>query len=297
MTTFSGLVDEVIDSLLGYTRDLEQTTHLTAAVSTNDLELSVGDASRTSRGIIEVDDELMVIDSVDTVNGTLTLAPYGRGHRGTTAASHAQNTKVTFAPRYPRESVKRAINETILSLRNYLYVVSRTTFDYVTAQDTYALPAGTINVLSVSYESLGPSGTWVPLQRWRLDHSANTGEYASGKSLDLRSYADPGRTVQVVYTAHPAPFTSASQELTAQTGLDEGAKDIVTYGAMARLVGGADASRLDVSSVEADMLDEPAPAGGGERLAKFFLQMHYQRRAEERERLLSTYSVTAHRTR
>lgn len=297
MTTFAGLVDEVIDSLLGYTRDLEQTTHLTAGCDADDLTLSVNDATRTSRGIVEIEDELIVVDSVDTMNGILTLAPYGRGHRGTTAASHAQNVRVAFAPRYPRQAVKRAINDTILSLRNWLFTVNRTTFDFTPAVMTYALPAGTINVLSVSYESLGPSGAWTPITRWRVDATADTGEYATGKTIDILSLVDPGREVQVVYTAHPAPFTSGSQEFTAATGLDEGAKDIVTYGALARLVGGVDAARLDVSSVEADQLDEPSPAGGGTSLAKFYLQMHYQRRAEERERLLATYSTQAHRTR
>ena len=52
---------------------------------------------------------------------TLTLAPFGRGYRGTQPSEHAINTQVTFDPAFPRAEIKRSINQSVAALYPTLF--------------------------------------------------------------------------------------------------------------------------------------------------------------------------------
>ena len=171
-STFANLVDEVLLNLNGYTMRQDRTTHLTADLTSSGLSLSLGNVSNIGKGIVEIDDELIWLDSYDRVSSTATAAPYGRGYQGTTAASHTQNTKVTISPTFPKLSVKRAINDTIKSVFPQLYGTARTTFSLTATQSTYALPADAETVLAASWDTPGPTGEWMPIRDWRQDSTA-----------------------------------------------------------------------------------------------------------------------------
>ena len=116
-TTLSNMIDEVLINLSGYTYAQDRATYLKTAVTTTTSSsadptiLTLGSTENVGKGTLEVDEELMWVDSFDRISNTATISPYGRGYLGTTAATHALDAKVTISPTFPRHSIKRAINE------------------------------------------------------------------------------------------------------------------------------------------------------------------------------------------
>ena len=164
MTTFNDMVEEVLINLEGFTLRQDRTTYLTAAIDNNDLTIALASGDNIGKGIVEIDDELIHIDSVDRSDRSATISPFGRGYRGTTAASHTLNTKVTFAPSFPRLSVKRAINDTIRAVYPNVFGVASTTFTFNPSVTTYSLPTEAETVLAVSWDTIGPSNEWLPIR-------------------------------------------------------------------------------------------------------------------------------------
>ena len=149
-TTYANLVDEISLNLSGYTLRQDRTTHLTADVTSSGLALSLGNVTNIGKGVIEIDDELIWLDNYDRISSTATIAPYGRGYHGTTAAAHTTNTKVTVAPTFPRATIKKAINDTIDAVFPTLFAAGVHTFTYNAVKTTYSMPADTETILYVS---------------------------------------------------------------------------------------------------------------------------------------------------
>jgi len=128
MATFGSMTDEVVRKLAGFTLRQDRQTHLTAAVTTTAVSITVASANNVSSGIIQIDDELIYVDSFDRNTGVLTIPPYGRGYNGTSASSHAVGARVIISPTFPSVDVKDAINETLLSTFPDLYTTGTHTF-------------------------------------------------------------------------------------------------------------------------------------------------------------------------
>jgi len=90
-TTLANMIDEVQVNLAGYTFQQDRSTYLrtpvttTTSTSASPLILSLGSTDSVGKGIVEIDEELMWIDSYDRIANTATVSPYGRGYLGTTA--------------------------------------------------------------------------------------------------------------------------------------------------------------------------------------------------------------------
>jgi len=296
MTTFNDMVEEVLINLEGFTLRQDRTTYLTAAIDSDDLTMSLASGDNIGKGIVEIEDELIHIDSVDRSDRSATISPFGRGYRGTTAASHALNTKVTFSPSFPRLSVKRAINDTIRAVYPNIFGVASTTFSYNAAQTTYSLPANAETVLALSWDSIGPSGEWIPIRRWRQDPTAATAEYATNNTISIYDAPVPGRTIQVIYTKEPTVLSSGSDVFTTVTGLPESTRDVIIYGAAYRMVSFLDPGRLTFTSPEADQNDTTRQFGAGTNTARYLLALYQQRLQEESQRLHGKYPVRVHYT-
>jgi hypothetical protein len=296
MTTFNDMVEEVLINLEGFTLRQDRTTYLTAAIDNNDLTMSLASGDNIGKGIVEIDDELIHLDSVDRSDRSATISPFGRGYRGTTAAAHTLNTKVTFSPSFPRLSVKRAINDTIRAIYPNIFGVASTTFTYNAAQTTYSLPVNAETVLALSWDSIGPSGEWIPIRRWRQDPTAASTEYATTNSISIYDSLVPGRTVQVIYTKEPTTLSSGSDVFTTVTGLSESARDVIVYGAAYRMVSFLDPGRLTFTSPEADQNDTTRQFGAGTNTARYLLALYQQRLQEESQKLNGKYPVRVHYT-
>jgi hypothetical protein len=298
-TTYANLVDEILLNLAGYTLRQDRATHLTQNVTSSGLGLSLASVSNIGMGTIEIEDELLWIDSYDRISSTATVAPYGRGYQGTTAAAHALNTKVVIAPTFPRATVKKAINDTIDAVFPNLFGVGVHTFNFNTAVTTYSLPADSETILYVSWKSTGPTQEWVPVRNWRQDSFANATSFATGQTISIYDRIDAGRTVQVYYTKKPTTLEASGPSATFEsvTGLPSSCKDVIMYGAAYRLASFIDPGRLNYSSAEADNADTKIQYGSGASTARFLLALYQQRLNEETKKLRDVYPTRIHYTR
>lgn len=310
MTTLSNMIDEVLINLAGYTFQQDRSTYLTTAVTTttstsaSPLVLSLGSTDSVGKGILEIDEELLWVDSFDRVANTATVSPYGRGYLGTTAATHAADSKVTISPTFPRFSVKRAINDTIRSLGANIFAVKTTTFTFNAAVSTYAFANLNIkNILTMSWQDIGPTKEWVPLRRWDFDAVANPEAfgYVTGtdtvQTVTLGEAPISGRTVKVIYATDPNPFTANTDVYTTVTGLPESTRDVVILGAAYRLLTFLDPARASQVSPQADETDAKRPYGASQSATKQLYALYTQRLNEETKAQQQNYPPRVHYSR
>jgi hypothetical protein len=304
------MIDEVLVNLAGYTFQQDRSTYITSAVSTTTstsaapLILSLASTDSVGKGILEIDEELLWVDSFDRVANTATVSPYGRGYLGTTAATHAADAKVTISPTFPRFSVKRAINDTIRSLGANIFAVKTATFTFNAAVSTYAFSNLDIkNILTISWQSIGPSKEWVPIRKWDFDSSANPEAfgYTTGthivQTVTLGEAPISGRTVKVVYATDPSPFTSNSEVYKTVTGLPESTRDVVILGTAYRLLSFLDPARAAQVSPQADETDSKRPFGASQSATKQLYALYTQRLNEETKAQQQNYPPKVHYSR
>ena len=300
--TLSQMIDEVVLNLAGYTFQQDRATYLKTAVSTttsssaSPLILSLGSTENVGKGIIEIDEELMWVDSFDRISNTATIAPYGRGYLGSTATTHTADAKVTISPTFPRNVVKRAINDTIRSLGASIFAVKNTSFTFNAAQSTYAFNNLNIkNILTVSWESIGPSKEWVPIRKWDFDSTADATAFGSGaQTITLGQAPIPGRTVRVVYATDPVAFTDNAEDYITQTGLPESTRDVVILGTAYRLLSFLDPARAAQTSPQADETDSKRPYGASQSATKQLYALYSQRLQEETKAQQKNYPPKVH---
>lgn len=304
--TLSQMMDEVSSNLAGYTFQQDRATHLLSAVTTttsssaSPLVLSLASTDNMSKGIVEIDEELMWIDSTDRVANTATVAPYGRGYNGSTAATHTADSKVTVSPTFPKVNIKRAINDTIRALGSQIFAVKSTTFTFNPAQSTYAFNNLNIkNILTVSWQAIGPSQEWVPVRRWDFDSVANATAFGAGAQTITFGGDAPmaGRTVKVVYATDPSPFTSNSEDYATVTGLPESTRDVVVLGAAYRLISFLDPARAAQTSPQADETDSKRPYGASNTAFKALLALYQLRLDAEVKAQQQNYPPRVHYSR
>ena len=201
------------------------------------------------------------------------------------------------SPLFPRRLVQQAINETVHAVYPDLYATAETTFTFNPAITTYALPAGAVQVLAVSWQSIGPSKEWLPVRRYRLDKHAATTVFASGASISLYDAIVPGRTVKVIYSKAPSVMENNTDDFVTTTGLSASAEDVIRLGAAYRMVPFFDAPHLSGMSAEADFAANMRPVGGASQLGKYLLQLYQIRLAEEARRLQDVWPIRTHYTR
>jgi len=310
--TLSDMINEVSMNLSGYTLTQDRATHLTAAVTTttstiaSPLILSLGSTDNVGKGVVEIDEELLFVDNYDRVSNTATVSPFGRGYLGTTAATHTSESKVTISPTFPRFSIKRAINDTIKGLSGILFAADTTTITYSSAVSTYRLPTtgtslGIRNILSVAYESVGPSKEWIPIRSWRLDSNANPTAFDSEQTISIYDMITSGRTIQIVYSKDPTSFTELAtltstnaQVFTSITGLPASCRDLVITGSIYRLLANLDPARAAMVSAQADETDSKRPYGSSQSLTRQIYALYTQRLAEEVKSQQNKYPIRVH---
>lgn len=297
MTTFNDIIDEVSLNLAGYTMRQDRTTHLTTAVNSSVITFPVNSVDNISKGLIEIDDELVWVDSFDKSSKSLLIAPYGRGYLGTTAASHLVNSKVTIAPTFPRHSIKKAINDTIQSTAGTLFGIESTIFDYNPSVTTYALPYNAEDILAVSYEDIGPTKEWYPIRRYRVDRMADLESFNSNVTITVYDLIPTSSRIKVTFVVDPEPFNHPSDDFEGTTNLPASTKDVIVLGACYRLLSFVDPGRLSYSSPEADLQSSRIQYGSGTNVAKYVYALFQQRLSEESSRLRDKYPVRVHYTR
>lgn len=304
MPTLSDIIDEVTLNLSGYTLTQDRATYLTTDVAATastiaaPIIMTLGSSDNLGSGMVEIDEELIWVESYDRVGNTATVPPYGRAYLGSTLATHAAGVKVTISPTFPRFAIKKAINDTIRAIGSSIFAASTTTITTGSA-DSYRLPASgsSLNIrtiLAISLKTTGSSAEWLPIRKWRFDGNANTTSFTSGQSLSIYGGMPSSRTVQIVYSKDPTAFTANTEEFAAQTGLPESCKDLVVLGATYRLLSNLDPARGSMTSPQADEIDSKRPYGSSVSTTKHIYALFTQRLKEEIQSQQEKYPVRIH---
>lgn len=296
-TTLNDLINDVNTELHGLSSNLEQVTYLTEDVGLTDLVLSVNDASQVSRGLLEIDDEILWVSDANRSSNTVTIAPFGRGYRGTTPATHTANTMATDNPRFPRQTIKQRIQQALSEVYPEVFVVkSDVTNTVVPVTTTYPLPADCDNVLSVAFQTVGPSHLWEPVRRYMLHTDADTTSFPTGRSIDIADPMFPGQPIKITYTARPGTLVNNTDTLDS-TGLDDNFRDVLMYGACYRLVASLESARLQMTRIEQSDRAQYVSAGAATAGSKYYLGLFQERLQNERARLLQVHQSYAHMSR
>jgi hypothetical protein len=304
--TFSDIVNEVLINLQGYTMQQDRATSLSAAVTTTTTTtINVSSTADIGKGIIEIGEELLWVETFDRVANTLTISPWGRGYLGTTASTAATYSKVTISPTFPKYIVKRAINDTLRAMGASIHAVKQLTFTYNAAITTYELLDGNGNnveaqsILAAHWQEVGPSKEWLPIRRIDLEPYADITTWGGSsaqpaQTVTVRDYITPGRTVKLTYAAAPGTFTSDSDVFTTATGLPESCKDVVVLGAIYRLLTFLDPARASQTSPQADEIDSKRSFGAVGGVMRQIYGLYTQRLNEEAKAQLQQYPPRVH---
>lgn len=292
MTTFDQLVGRVKRQLLGYALSQESVSELTEAMAADDTTFTVdaGDVQHLGRGLVEVDDELILVRSFDANSGTVTVmgGTRGRGYQETTAAAHDSGSLVTTSPAYPRQAVKDAINDCIRGMYPDLPILDSTEITRISVVYQYELPAETQGIRSVTGELLGPTKVWRPMPNYRFVPDANTADFPTGKAIQLLDEIVPGQKYRIVYEKQPSALVSGLDEFTA-TGYPERAVDVVVWGACARLAPAYESGRLQQRAVEANERSRIVGKESALQTAAYYQALYEQALQREQDRLFTEH--------
>jgi len=283
MATLNQLTEQTIGEVNSYVKNQESVTITTNTTTSGDVTIAVDDATSISRGIVEIDDELLYVKKTISSSGTIQILgteanPVGRGWRSTTATSHVSGSIVRNNPIFPRSQVKRAILETIKGMN--FPCISNTTFTFNGSDYSYIMPDALEDITGISWDVPDSTGVWAIIKNWRLDTNYfDSATNTIKNALILKEAPMPGRTVNVQYTKYPTGITD-NQELTV-SGLPSSCEDVVRLGAMYRLLSTVDPGKVSATSVSADVLDQPVQAGASTNAAKYIFQLYTVRLSEE----------------
>lgn len=295
MTTFDGLIARIRQQVSGYTKDQAAYAELAADMLDTDDTFTVSSDTEqaVSRGLIEIDDELILVKRFDAASGVVSVmaGAAGRGREATTPAAHSSGSLITMDPKFPRQRIKEAVNDVLSSLYPQLMVFETTEISNISVVYEYGMPADALDVWTVSNQTIGPSQVWMQGANYSFNSTADTSAFPTGKSIQLFDSVTPGRTMFVKYTKAPQALVNSTDDFTA-SGLPERCVDMVMWGACARLLPGYDAARLQQSSIESTERAPLVPPSSAIKTAQYFLAMYQQRLEEERERMFAENPVS-----
>jgi len=290
--TLGDMKGRIKQLLQGYSRNQEQITWLSQAMTAVDTMFFIdpGTASAMSRGLVEIDDELLTISTFNALAGTATVAAgqNGRGVENTTPAFHDLNAIITMDPDYPRQRITEAINDTINAVYPDLYVMSSFEFPKTAARYEYSMPIDAEMVYKVTADTIGPSKVKFQAQRWRFNPQAQNDAASgltTGKTIEVMDQIVPGRTIRVMYIKKPGTLSLNSDPFEATTGFPERYVDMIQFGAVSRLLLGLEPARLQQKSVESTERAPLVPTGAANQATMMFQRRFQERFDQERDRL------------
>lgn len=289
MTTFDGLLARIRQQVSGYTKDQAAYAELAADMGPGDVTFTVtSDTEQSiSRGLVEIDDELLLVKRYDASSGVVSVLAglNGRGAEGTIPAAHAANSLITTSPKYPRARMREAVNDVLSSLYPQLVVFDTTVISNISVVLEYGMPADALDVWAVSDSLVGPTKVWMQGLNYRFNPTADTSAFPTGKSIQLFDPVTPGQPMLIKYTKAPQALVNGSDDFAAVTGLPERCVDLVVWGAAARLLPAYDAARLQQSSIESTERAPLVPPSSATKTAQYYMAMYQQRLEEERMRM------------
>lgn len=289
MTTLEDLRQRVRSQLMGFTRDQQQVAVLAAPMTGTDttLTLDLNTARNVSRGLIEIDDELILLQSIDLSTNVATIigGVNGRGREGSVAAAHATDALVTMSPAVPRVRLTEAINQTILAMYPIIPIFATTEISKLAPVFEYGLPADCEGIWYIVSDTVGPTQVHYPSPRWRYNPMAPTDDFPTGKSIQLLDFVVPGRAIRIVYNKAPTLLANASDAISV-SGYEDRMAETIVWGALARLVPAYEAARLQQLAVEGTERANLVPAQAATKTAAYYEALFQQALQLERNRIM-----------
>lgn len=306
MTTLGDIVTEAQRRVLS---DLqEETVTLGSGVAANATSLSLA-AGETLGSIavgvtVQVDYELFLVTGTPSASNIPVLS----GYLGSTSTSHATGAIVTVRPRFPAVDLVKAINEDaddLSSPANGLFrpQVVVLTFNPViigydftdTGTGLPVDPNNVIDLIEVRVHEYGPYQQWppVPLSQVKVQRQADTTIFPSGLALEFKGVGYPGRPIRVQYKApFGTPLVNSSDDVEGVLGLHPQAHDILTLGAVYRLMQFREIKRSFTETEAEPRRAQEVPVGASLTAMKGIMQHRTDRIAAERTRLNRMYPVS-----
>jgi hypothetical protein len=287
VSTVGKLIDKVLGELESWSLDEEQSTTLAAPLDATSLTLTVttarGIATGITPGILEIDSEMLYADGVDGTN--VSVVPWGRGYKSTTAASHAIGARVISQPTFPRAKVLDEMNDVLQRIFPKVWAVKalETTTTYPAL--SYDLPADAQKVLTARWQLPDGRQYWRTVRRVRMQPGIGSTDDTDNPTAEIADAMIPGRPLEILYTAKPTQMTSEDAEFTTATGLPRGLEDVVVLGAAASMTTSQELSRLQTSSIEQQNRSQLVAPSAALTSSRYLEQRFQQRLAEERRSL------------
>ncbi|AXG81142.1 phage adaptor protein [Streptomyces paludis] len=254
MPTFDQLVARVKAELQGFALDQASVSELAAPMGPADTSFMCDGSTvaNLSRGMVEIDDELILVKAFDSTSGVVSVMGLGngRGYQNTTPAAHAVNALVTSSPAFPRARVKDELNNALKALYPSLVVLEAVDFPFNAAQVEYPLPEAATDVWYVTGRWVGPERVSAPMPNWRYNPKALPADFPTGKSIQLFDGVTPGQNVRVVYVRPPVALVAGDDDFTV-SGYPERLADLIVWDACKRLLPSMLSARLQQQAVEA----------------------------------------------
>lgn len=211
--------------------------------------------------LVEIDTEVLYIQSVDTSAKTAVVI---RGSEGSTAATHASGATVTVNPRFPAFAAFIALNDTLrdLSASNYFQMKAVTiTFD--ASKFGYDLTdSDVIDLYDIRVKRTGAQLAWDRVDNYALHRNMDPAEFASTNALFL--YGNPpasnGQPMRVLYKA-PFALLAATTNDVSVTGLPSSSYDVPPIGAALRLLAGREVKRNFTEQAGESRRSQEVPPG------------------------------------
>lgn len=298
MTSLRELIETTRHALSGFDTSKEAVLELAETINSSALSIPVDDVGATSgaaRGLAEIDLEVVRVKSVDSSAVSLELNTFGRGYRGTTAASHTAGAEVRMDPSWPASTIAREINGVLTEIYPQIYVIKDHETSFPSEGGAIDLPEDAVGVIGVYTEDRMRSSQWIPESRWSFNKNSST----TGKALRVGGSLRVGEDIRVIYAARPVLFNlggALTQDFATVTGLPDRTSDLVRLGVAARMAPYFDLARLPVTAAVARFDGESRGPSAGANAVRILDALYKRRLADEASVLVKENPIKLHYT-
>jgi hypothetical protein len=278
MSTFAELINRTYREYLRPVEEQEPLSQLASGIDNSASTTSITYVANLwtpeeeeligSGSILEIGQELMMVEDINTVSRTITVE---RARLGSTIASHAADADILLKPRYPRLNVANAIGDQIVGLYPALYAVKNTTLT-TTSVNYVEGPADMKRILKAKINNSTSSVTnYADIS---LELLTDFTPSSTNVAIQFPTGPTSGKSVYVNYAAQFTRPTAETDNLNTVSGLEEFHEQIVMVGAVAQML-----SELDVDTTTQNFITESleirgVPLGSGERVRNALLRYY-----------------------
>ena len=278
MSTFANLIDRTYREYLRPVDEQEPLSQLASGIDNSASTTSLTYVANLwtpeeeeligSGSILEIGQELMMVEDINTVSRTITVE---RARLNSTIATHATGADIILKPLYPRMNVANAIGDQIIGLYPALYAVKTTTLTTTSTQYVEA-PADCKRILKARLNNSTSSVT--NYADIALELLTDFTPSSTNAAVQFPTGPTSGKSVYVVYAAQFTRPTAEANDLNTVSGLEEFHEQIVMVGAVAQML-----SELDVDTTTQNFITESleirgVPLGSGERIRNALLRYY-----------------------